>query len=498
MARPAVGHGEREEIYADSAEKFKTVLSRIRSAPRGIVAVDTEFVGFPQYRPRLALVQLATEDMIAAVDPLSVPPEAIKELVRLLCLPDPSELTFERDTSTSDAAAHDGLELILHANSMDMMVFYDALDVEGGVPSASLAAPFGARMTSRIFDTQVAAAFGGYGGMVGLGPLIESVFAMTLDKSEQASNWLRRPLSESQISYALNDVRYLIELRDRLVAQLGEQKMEWLRGELEPLHELDCHAPPDPLHAWRNVRRWQRQEPRQQAVLRELTAWRERAGRAGNRAPLLLVNDNTLGDLSKAMPTTAEDLERCVADVNLKQFTARNHGDAILAAVRRGLEVRDEDLSATLAWPPRRGDGAGDSAGDGAFVPNSFMNERMIPMMGHLLTEQQSAVFHLTMCHIHSVAAKHGIAGELLARRDEMQRFAQTVVERASAAQEARDAEEKEDAAVIVSPPLPDYPLPIMQSWRYDVAGKGLEAVLEGGAALQLNGATFEIERRSS
>ena len=61
-----------------------------------------------------------------------------------------------------------------------------------------------------------------------------------------------------------------------------------------------------------------------------------------------------------------------------------------------------------------------------------------------------------------------------------------------------RDAEEKEDAAVIVSPPLPDYPLPIMQSWRYDVAGKGLEAVLEGGAALQLNGATFVIERRSS
>ena len=286
--------------------------------------------------------------------------------------------------------------------------------------------------------------------------------------------------------------------------------MEWLRGELEPLHELDCHAPPDPLHAWRNVRRWQRQAPRQQAVLRELTAWRERAGRAGNRAPLLLVNDNTLGDLSKAMPTTAEDLERCVADVNLKQFTARNHGDAILAAVRRGLEVRDEDLAATLAWPARRGEAQGEAQGDGddsTFVPNSYMNERMIPMMGHLLTEQQSAVFHLTMCHIHSVAAKHGIAGELLARRDEMQRFAQTVVERASARAAvpdvvpdvvALDDGEEEECNVIVSPALPDYPLPIMQSWRYDVAGKGLEDVLEGRAGLQLDGSTFEIVRQSN
>jgi len=512
-----VGHGDREVIYAKDASTFKTVLNRLRAAPRGVVAVDTEFVGFPQYRPRLALVQLATADMVAAVDPLAVPAEAIKELIRVLCLPDPSELTYDVDDDDAANGGERQLELVLHANSMDMMVFYDALDVAGGAKaspshSGSLSASFGARMTSRIFDTQVAAAFTGYGNMIGYGNLIEAVFGLKLDKGEQTSNWLRRPLSASQIDYALNDVIFLIELRDRLVEELGAAKAEWLRGEMEPLQLLDMHAPPDPAHAWRSVRRWQRLEPRQQAVLRELTAWREKAGRSGNRAPLLLINDNTLGDLAKVQPTTDSDLERCVADMGLKQFTARNHGVEIIAAVKRGLDIPDAALHDALAWPPIRSETTlTPPTATSPFVPNSFLNHEpyggMVPMMGHLLSEKESAVFHLMMCHIHSVAAKHGIAGELLGQPQEMQRYAKKICEDAERAREQNqnatsaavatsDVNESAEGEVLLeSPALPDIPLRVMGSWRYDVAGRGLEEVLAGSAALHISGTSYDVDR---
>ena len=158
-------------------------------------AIDTEFHRERTYFPALALVQLAWEDRIVLVDPTV--PDLTSELTRLFSL---------------------DVEAVFHAAQQDLDVLTHAV---GAVPA-------------RLFDTQLAGGFVGY-GTPSLVALLSAELGITPPKGDRLTDWLRRPLTDDQCRYAAADVAYLIAVQDRLTAELGAA-----RAALQAVH-LNAH-----------------------------------------------------------------------------------------------------------------------------------------------------------------------------------------------------------------------------------------------------------------
>ena len=161
-----------------------------------VLGLDTEFFRERTYYPRPALIQVADDEGVALVDPLAVSDFA--PLDRLLA--DPTRV------------------ILMHSCGEDLEVF------ERLFPSPP----------TRIFDTQLAAAFTGYGFSLGYSALVAALLGVELDKGETRSDWLRRPLSESQQRYAALDVMYLAPMHDQLskaLVRLG--RADWVEQEFE-------------------------------------------------------------------------------------------------------------------------------------------------------------------------------------------------------------------------------------------------------------------------
>lgn len=154
------------------------------------VSCDTEFVRVRTYYPELALIQMATEDEVVLVDPLGV-----KDFTSLKTLFENKEIVK-----------------IFHAPRQDLELMRHALGIK----------PY------NTFDTQVAATMVGLPDQVGYEAMTRELLEIQLDKSAQFTDWLIRPLSPEQLSYAAADVTHLLEIYKLFEARLDE-KMEWVR-----------------------------------------------------------------------------------------------------------------------------------------------------------------------------------------------------------------------------------------------------------------------------
>lgn len=273
-----------------------------RAAAHASVAVDTEFLRERTYHPRLCLVQVATPEECAVIDPLEL--EDMAPLASLFANP--------------------AVTKVFHACTQDMEVIHHALGV--------LPAP--------IFDTQVAAAFLGERLQISYNGLVHAFCGIDLPKSESLTDWSRRPLSPEQVEYALDDVRYLIKayavIEERLAAQ---GRMDWVVDEVAPLTRLD-HYVVDPRDAYRRVKRVGSLTRRQQAVARELAAWREGRAEALDIPRKWIVSDEVLVALARRPPKTAADLKRVRGT---EQLSDRDI-EAALAAVARGIRCPAANL----------------------------------------------------------------------------------------------------------------------------------------------------------
>ena len=188
-----------------------------RAAAFDAVAVDTEFLRERTFHPRLCLIQVGTPDESVAIDPIALAGHL-----------DPLAALFT-DASTVK---------VFHACTQDMEVLLNALGV--------LPAP--------IFDTQVAAAFLGERLQIAYNGLVQTFCGVTLPKTESLTDWSRRPLTDQQIEYALDDVRYLIRayavIRERL-ERAG--RLWWVLDELRPLTER-AHYETDRRLAYKRVK----------------------------------------------------------------------------------------------------------------------------------------------------------------------------------------------------------------------------------------------------
>ncbi|MBU6338925.1 MAG: hypothetical protein KGQ36_03025 [Rickettsiales bacterium] len=186
------------EFYITDNRSFRDVIDLIYKS--GIVAIDTEFSREKTYYPILSLIQIAVKDG-----------DKQKQFI-VDCLTDIDLTPFFQIISDKN------ITKILHSSLQDLQIFYHKSN------SKSLA----------VSDTQIMANFCGFGFNMGYSGLVENFFSRTIDKSQQRSDWQRRPLSKRQLEYAALDVFYLEEIHNKLMKMLEENgRKDWYLEEME-------------------------------------------------------------------------------------------------------------------------------------------------------------------------------------------------------------------------------------------------------------------------
>lgn len=287
-------------MYISTYEDLSALCARARGF--SAVAIDTEFLRERTYHAKLCLVQVATPDECAVIDPL-----AIDDLSPL------ADLMADVDTLK-----------VFHACSQDMEVLNHALGV----------------CPAPIFDTQVAAGFLGERAQCSYHNLVHSFCGVSLPKTESLTDWSRRPLSPQQIEYAVDDVRYLIDAYRTIESKLHSLgRTAWVRDEIRPLAD-PAHYRTDPRSAFKRVKRVNACTRRQLAVARELAAWREQRAETRDVPRKWVMSDEVLLALCKRAPKTVEDFR---AVRGTEQLSARDV-EVALDAIARGRRCPADNL----------------------------------------------------------------------------------------------------------------------------------------------------------
>jgi ribonuclease D len=252
------------------SEDLVPLVERLSKQP--FVAVDTEFMRENTYWPDLCLIQIASSDEAAAIDP-----KADIDLTPLLDL-------MVKNTEVLK---------VFHAGGQDLEIIYN---LTGKTPVP-------------LFDTQIAAMALGHGEQVGYSNLIESMLGHSIDKGARFTDWSRRPLDKRQIDYAIADVTHLATVFPKLLNRLKKTgRGGWLDEEMERLANPSSFAF-EPEDAWKRLKLPSR-NPAVLGRLKALAAWRETEARTKNIPRGRIVKDDTLGELSAHPPKTQDDLGR--------------------------------------------------------------------------------------------------------------------------------------------------------------------------------------------
>src|ERR1051326_236419 len=285
-----------------TTEPLAQACSRLATHP--YVTIDTEFLRESTYYPILCVIQMASPEEAVVVDALA--PEI--DLAPFFAL-----------------MADERVLKIFHAGRQDIEIVWHRA---GLIPHP-------------VFDTQIAAMVLGYGESVSYEQLVQRITGDHLDKSRRFTDWSRRPLSKAQIAYAISDVTHLRDIYLALSADLEKRgRAEWVSEEMEVLTSPDTYRA-EPETAWLRVKSRAR-KPKELAVLMEVAAWREREAQSRDVPRGRVLKDEALGDIAVQAPTT---IERLAGLRSLPRgFERSKWGEAILAAVERGLERDPKSL----------------------------------------------------------------------------------------------------------------------------------------------------------
>ena len=373
----------------DTTDRLEALCDRARTLPA--VALDTEFVWERSYYPGLGLIQVGLGgDDVHLIDTIALEGQmgALGEV-----LADPSVVK------------------VLHDATQDLQILARAT---GTLPVNS-------------FDTQRAAGLVGRTATASLQDLVEWAVGIRLDKGETRSNWLKRPLTDSQARYAEDDVRYLLDVYQKLRDEAQARgRAEWVDAEMERYDDPSLFEESDPNDAVDRlkVRGIGRMSGRQRAVLRAVAAWREVEARQLDRTRRMVLPDEALAAIADRMPETADDLRR----LRLTDRQVARYADGLLDAVQAGAEAEPERVQ-------RRG------------RPGPEDEKR---------------------------AARLLVAQGFLAGRCEREDIDSALV--ATKAQLAAIVEAGPDAVADAFP-----------GWRYDFVGRDLEGLLRGTVAVRLD-----------
>jgi ribonuclease D len=354
-----------------------------RLARHAFVTIDTEFLRETTYYPLLCVAQLASSDEAAVIDALA---------------PDIDLAPF------FELMANPGVLKVFHAARQDIEIVWHRANI---IPHP-------------IFDTQVAAMVLGHGESISYDQLVQRITGDTLDKSLRFTDWTRRPLSAAQVAYAVSDVTHLRDVYLSLMADLGRRgRADWMMDEMGVLTSPDTYRA-EPERAWLRLKTRAR-KPKELGVLIEVAAWREREAQVRDVPRARVLKDETIGDIAIQQPTTPERLAGLRSLP--KGFERSKWGEAILEAVRRGLE-RDPRTLPRIERPKS--------------APNGAATVELLKVLLRMTSE------------------RHGVAAKVIATVDDLDQIA---------------ADDEAD-------------VPALKGWRRELFGENALALKHGQLAL--------------
>jgi ribonuclease D len=282
---------------------LETFCAKILGQP--FVAVDTEFMRETTYWPKLCLIQAATPDDEAVIDPLA-PGLDLEPFLQIL-----------RDES---------IVKVFHAARQDVEIFHNLK-----------------AMPKPLFDTQVAAMAAGYGEQIAYDALVRNMLKIELDKSSRFTDWARRPLTENQLTYALADVTHLAALYPRLRSRLEDEgRVAWVADDMKSLSDPALYDV-SPENAWRRLKP-RKQSPRYLSVYRAVAEWREKTAQLRDQPRGRILKDDAIDELASQAPTAAAQMERLRSVP--KGFAGSRFGPELLETIREAL--RDPEATAPV------------------------------------------------------------------------------------------------------------------------------------------------------
>ncbi|MFT6113802.1 MAG: ribonuclease D [Glaciecola sp.] len=273
------------------------------------IALDTEFMRTSTFYPKPGLVQVADNQDCYLIDPLTV-----------------------TDWSPF-AGLLDNLNVVkvFHACSEDLEVCHR---LSGTTPNP-------------VADTQIGAALGSLGGIMGFQRLVKAVLDLDIDKGETRSDWLHRPLREKQIEYAVADVFYLYQCYERLMTLLTDMgRLSWWQEDCARILSLG-HISEDYSQQYRKVKLAWKLRPQEQYVLQQMAIWRERTARIWNVPRSQVVEDSVLWNIARYQPVHQGDLARA----GMKTRTRERIGDQVLVLIAEALGADENQWPDALQKP---------------------------------------------------------------------------------------------------------------------------------------------------
>lgn len=381
-------------FYIDRMSSLPLVITRQSDLEKALsvisqgtmFAIDTEFLREKTYYPQLCLIQIAGNHIHFAIDPIA----------------------GELDLSPLWALmADEQITKVFHAGRQDIEIFYH---MTGDVPHG-------------IFDSQIAAMVCGLGDQVGYDKLVQHFLGKVIDKSSRFTDWSKRPLSDKQISYALDDVIHLEKIYPMLVAQLEkEDKLSWIADEAKILGAIETYAV-DPQETYKRIK-IRTNKPVILNRLKHLAAFRETQCQIKDLPRGRFLKDETLMDLAATAPKTPEALSKIRGIGNQKNGWLASQLLKVIAAA----DSADKD-----SWPQ---------------LPARTRTERA-----------PAAVLELLRVLLKHVCEDAAVAPRLIASASDLELLAVS----------------------------DDTSQPVLQGWRYEVFGKKALALKSGKIAMALD-----------
>lgn len=348
-------------------------------------ALDLEFIPERTYEPVLCLVQVATDSGAYIVDPLVL--TDLNNLWRRVC--------------------SDEILVVLHAANQDLELVHG---LSGLIPQ-------------NVFDTQIAAGFAGFGYPIGYGKLLNQLLGVSIAKTESFTDWTTRPLTSSQVEYAVEDVVHLLPIYERLCQKLDEQgRLSWAREECQRYVDPERYQRDRGMDFLR-VKGASALNRRGLAVLQALCEWRDNEARRVDRPPKSILSDNILIELARRPPKELSDIQRIRG---IRPDQVRGLGNQLLKSVQKGLATPEESCP---FWP----------------------SSKIPPKREVLVADMLFAILKV-------ISYEVDLATELIATRDELQAMVRIYKEGK----------------------IENCTLPIMQGWRRNIAGQRLLDALSG------------------
>ncbi len=378
--------------YVTDQPALESLCHQLRQSPR--LALDTEFVGEDTFVPRLELIQVATATTAAVIDFPAVQASGSLDVFWELI---------------GDAK----IEKIVHAGRQDLDLF--------AIHAGQIPKPF--------FDTQIAAAMVGYGAQIAYANLVQRLHGTKLAKAHTFTNWSARPLSEDQIAYALEDVKFLLSIHTHLQDRLRTLgRLEWASEEFARLETAVGEKSREPQERYQRIRGWDSLKPKGAAVLRELAVWREAEARRRNVPRGRVMRDEVLLQLARHPPKSVNDL-RGLRGIHSSEVD--RHGGQLLATI-----------TSTLALPP-------------SAWPAVPCERKPDP--------ESTGIVELLQAVLKARAAEEGIAPTMLATSADLQSL----------------VEAKQNRTAL--------DVPILRGWRRQLVGDLLLRVLDGAVTITVN-----------